>query len=752
MHSTKELCGTPSPLLGGVAMPPAVAAIPRAVSVHEVAADRLLSSPALDERSWALFRSGPGGNAPLGEELAVAVVQRSFALESEEHVLAWCCFLLDAAADASGPGPLAPGGTPGHAGDALQPGDLAPGWPGGYATGGGDQGGFLADRASWALTLCRALLTRLVHASDRSLGPGRVVGAVQAGVHNKLAGLLRSLTRVVAEPQLLAGPAASPVQRDKRLAGAMRAIHAVLMLHRHIQGPSGHGRVPDWEAGPLVARLWALVPHWGACTPGGPGGGDTAAVLVSAESPVVCQPTVTRTVQGLILYHPEAAAALCHCPQSLDKLSGWVSAAQGPGAGEQLPQLRSEVVDLLCSLFKAAPPDCLTALQDAHLGAAAACVAADTGCGLITRVAALVAVGALRERPAFDPGTWWPTVDAPLRCCAAALLDALQEPDQRAEILSHFHSSPGGRNARAAALVAAVASPDSAATLCAATRLCMATAPERLAAAARVERQLLLCVPGLRPSLLALATSLEDPLMARLGAVLLTQLAACEALEGECALLSSLAASGRAMTSLGATVELHLLPEDPDCDGDPGWPVVLPANRELLAATCPFFRAMFTGSGGAHAEATAKVVSLRGVDPAACGAVLNYLATGALRVPHQMEGALAILGVAERFMVEDLHTDMTAQVMAIVTPENIGALLRFADAAGREELCDWTCKWAVSGGHATALVRSGCLAGLPGGAAHVLMMAIATRADSMASGPAVPEPAGGGVKRKLDDR
>jgi hypothetical protein len=722
-------------------MPPAVAAIPRAVSVHEVAADRLLSSPALDERSWALFRSGPGGMSPLGEELAVAVVQRSFALEAEEQVLAWCCFLLDATADALGVGVGVGGGPP--AGTAIQASQMAS-----TDQGGGDQGGFLADRAAWALTLSRALLTRLVHASDRSLGPGRVVGTVQAGVHNKLAGLLRSLTSVISQPQLLAGPAASPVQRDKRLACAMRVIHAVLMLHRHIQGPNGHGRVPDWEAGPLVAKLWALVPHRAACTPTGPGDSDADAVLVSPESPVVCQPTVTRTVQGLILYHPEAAAALCHCPDSLDKLSGWVSGA----GGNALPQLRSEVVDLLCSLFKAAPSDCLTALQDAQLGAAAARVAADTGCGLITRVAALVAVGALRERPAFDPGTWWPTVDAPLRCCAAALLDALQEPDTRGEMLSHFHSSPGGRHARAAALVAALATPDSAATLCAATRLCMATAPERLAAATRAERQVLLSVPGLRLSLLALATCLEEPLMARLGAVLLTQLAACEALEGECSLLSSLAARARATSALGTTVELHLLPEDPGCDGDQGWPVVLPANRELLAATCPFFRAMFTGSGGAHAEATARVVSLRGVDPAACGAVLSYLATGALRVPHQMEGALAILGVAERFMVETLHADLTAQVKAIVRPENIGALLRFADAAGREELCDWTCKWAVSGGHATALVRSGCLAGLPGGAAHALMMAIATRADSVASGPAVPELAGGGIKRKLDDR
>ena len=735
-------------------MPPAVAAIPRAVSVHEVAADRLLSSPALDERSWALFRNGPGGNAPLGEELAVAVVQRSFALEAEEHVLEWCCFLLDATADAAGPPPQAPAGTPDPAGDALQPVAPAPAWPGGSGTGGGDQGGFLADRAAWALTLCRALLTRLVHASDRTLGPARAVGAVQAGVHSKLGALLRALTRVVSEPWVLAGPAGGAAQRDKRLTAAMRAIHAVLMLHRHIQGPRGHGRVPGWEAGLLVTKLWALVPPR-PCPPTSPSrsSGDAVAVAVSPESPVVVQPTVTRTVQGLILYHPEAAAALCHDAAALDKLACWVGAAQQQCEGSNtLAHLRSEVVDLLCSLFKAAPPDCLTALQDAHLGAAAARVAADTECSLITRVAALVAVGALRERPAFHAGAWWATVETPLRCCASALLDALQEPDKRAEMLSHFHSSPGGRNARAAALVAAVASPDRAATLCAATRLCMATASERLSAATRAERQVLLSVPGLRPSLLALATSLDEPLMARLGAVLLTQLAACEALEGECTLLSSLAGSACCMARLGATVQLHLLPEDPSCDAHPGWPVVLPANRELLAATCPFFRAMFTGSGGAHAEATASVVPLRGVDPTACGAVLNYLATGALRVPHQMEAALAILGVAERFMVETLHADLTAQVKAIVSPDNIGALLRFADAAGREALCDWTCKWAVTGGHATSLVRSGCLAGLPGGAAHVLMMAIATRADSsIAALPeAGAEPAG--VKRKLDDR
>ena len=140
-------------------------------------------------------------------------------------------------------------------------------------------------------------------------------------------------------------------------------------------------------------------------------------------------------------------------------------------------------------------------------------------------------------------------------------------------------------------------------------------------------------------------------------------------------------------------------------------------------------------------EAEAAVVTLTGVDPVGCAAVLEYLATGALRVPGCLEDALGVLGVAERFMVAPLQEELVPLIKTLVTPANIGSLLRFTDAAGREELCTWACNWAVTGGHATSLVRSGCLAGLPGGAAHALMLAIATRADAATGGTGSP---GGG--------
>jgi BTB/POZ domain len=774
-------------------MPPAVAAIPRAGNVHELAADRLLCAPSLDEGSWALFRNGPGGNAPLGEELAVAVVQRSFVHDAELHVLDWCCFLLDAAVDAAEPSSTA-GGVGDDLGAGLQAALLHPGDAGWGVTlavrsSGGDQG-LCADRARWAIKLARALLTRVVFASDGpSQRPGKDAGAVQRAVGDRLGSLLRALTRVFAQPKALGGvfttqvapptrgpgdalstaSAAQVVAQDKRLAAAVRAVHAALALHGHCQqGALSKGAVPHWDAGPLVAHLWALVP----CAPQQQCETEQTSALVSADSPVVAQPTVTRVMQTLLLYHPSAAEVLCRDPGALAKLAAWVSPqqksqnaqekVQGLGWDPQsniLPSLRAEVVDLLCSLFKIAPPDCLRAMQAAHLGAAAASAAADGQCSLITRVAALVAVGALRERPEFEAGDWWPSsVDEPVRTCALALLDAFQDPAQRAEVLGHFHSSPGGRTARAAALTATVASQDGPATVCAAIRLCLATTPERLAAAPRTERRALLSVPGLSASLLHLATHSgeSDPLLGRLGTVLLTHIAACQALEGDAFLMAGLCATSRSVSRLAPTVTLRLLPEDPACEGPhSGWPVDVPANRELLAATCPFFKAMFTGNEGGHLEATAAVVTLRGVDPVGCVAVLDYLATGSMRVPANLDDTLAVLGVAERFMVSALQEECTRLVKSLVTPSNIGSLLRFTDAAGREDLCAWACSWAVSGGHATSLVRSGCLAGLPGGAAHALMMAIATRADcnSLAVGvEAAPQQHGGaGVKRKHEE-
>jgi hypothetical protein len=109
-------------------------------------------------------------------------------------------------------------------------------------------------------------------------------------------------------------------------------------------------------------------------------------------------------------------------------------------------------------------------------------------------------------------------------------------------------------------------------------------------------------------------------------------------------------------------------------------------------------------------------------------------------------------------MVPELVATLTAVAKGCVNEANVGALLRFADGAGREALCQWACDWAVAGAHAGALVRAGTLAGLPGGAQHTLMLAIAARADAFAApgpaGAAASSPAEEGaarLKRRRED-
>jgi len=653
----------------------------------EDAARRLLRAP-VSEAGWLqAFPTFPETRSllALSEELAVAVVSRSFVHGSEESLLAWCVFLLASAADA---GALA---------EPRRTGVINRGW--------------------WAVKLARTFVTRLAY-SDSPVPtpagqPARDVAATQRLVASKLAPLLEALGRSLETAGEAAGQHPLLV---------IRAVTAALSLHSHACGHAGSQPVAALDAAPLIRRLWALVPE------------SSATPLQGGSPESTLAPSAARLIQQLLLCHPEGAVALLEPLCALEKLRGWV------GDGSTPPTLKAELVNLLCTLFKHAPPDSLRALQEARLGECVAVAAGDGRAALVTRVAALVAVGALRERPEFHGAHWWDAVEPPLRGCCACLLDALAEPQARRALLSHFHSSPGGRPARARALVTACAAGDPPSLLLAAARLCLATAPERLAAAGRPERRELLAVPALAPAMLSLATDLgEDPhslLLRRLGETLLTHLAACQALEGEPALMAAMCAATRSVAQLAPTVTLRLLPEQPEDDGTPGWPVSLPANRQLLAASCPPFGAMFHGCGGVHAEAQAGVVTLRGVDPGGAQALLTWLSTGALRHPGGLEEVLAVYSVAERLMVPSLLHVCAALAKSVVTADNVGALLRFADAAGREELCDWACAWAVRGGHATALVRSGCLADLPGGAAHALMLAIAQRADSAAASDA----------------
>jgi hypothetical protein len=744
-----------APALGGGAAPPlsapgrGAASVPRASTPFELAADRLLHAPAVDAAGWAAFRSGSGGQLPLGEELAVAVATRALAQGAEGCAVAWCLLLLQ---------------------DDSYDGDV------------GAAAAAAGEARSWGLRLSRALLTRARWA-DPAPAAAPAAGSAReapvpatAGVHRlsaALAPLLSAFTRHLAA---CARPDAPRREADRAVAALTRAVDAALALHADASGgAAARVAVPGFDAEPLAAQLWALMPspedaaamQAQAAPPAGDVGAGVApaqAADASDAAAVECAAVRTanltvRLLNRLLLPHPAATAALVDAPGALAKLRAWLSG--GPAAAA-VPLLRAAAVDLLCTLFKRAPGAVLPQLQAAGLGALAAAAAAPTAGGaLVPRVNALVAVGALRERAEFSPGAWWADVAPPLRSCAADMLAALAVPDARKDLLSHFHTSPGGPPARARAICVAIASDDAACIVMAASRLLLATAPERLGgAASRGDRAALLAVPGLAQALLRLGSAPDDALLRRLGAALLSHLASAQAAAGTPTLFDSICDAHRSIASMPPTVRLRVVPHErpaePDAPPRAGEAAeeVLEASRELLSARVPVFGAMFGNTR--NTEALAPEVALRGVPVRGVRALLGWAASGGVAVSG-MEEALECLAVAERFMVPELVATLTAVAKGCVNEHNVGELLQFADGTGREALCTWAADWAVAGAHAGALVRAGTLAGLPGGAQHTLMLAIAARADASsrpagaAAPPAVEDAERARLKRRRVD-
>jgi hypothetical protein len=848
---TMDLSAVVAAVNAATAAPPRSSGVPRASGALESAADRLLHAPAVDDAGWASFRGGSGsgggsGALALSEELAVATTQRALAHDAELRVLEWCLYLLrddryggeSDGDELGGFGGALGGGIGGGAGAAAAAAEARAfgvrlarvlltrvRWAEAAAGAAGGGGGGGGSREVCAVPQAAPGVVAAAAPPSSPAAPNAAARRVAAALAPLLDAFTRHLAAAAAAAAPHSAPAAAARDAERAVSGITRAIDAALALNADVHGgAAARAPVAGLHAHPLAAQLWALVPSpedAAALPSGGAGAGaaanaalaDAAAAASSAPPGVRSALATVRLLNRLLLAQPDATSALAEeapparsnandaaAPRmmgALPKLRAWLGGGAAAGAS---PLLRAAVVDLLCTLFKRAPGGVLRALQAAGLGAAAAAAAAPpppphdeaTPSLLVPRVAALVAVGALRERAEFAPGAWWADVAPPLRRCAADILDALSDGNSRKELLSHFHTSPGGPPARAAALCAAVAGGDGACVVLCAARLLLATAPERLCggSAREAERTALLAAPGLAPALLHLGTHPADALLRRLGAALLGHLAAAQAGAGEPTLLASLCAAARSVEAMAPTVILRLLPEEgtadaanaaahaaacaaaaasaaaaaaaaaaspgaaPDASSPPVnapaaemevYPVDIPANKELLAARCPVFAAMF---GNARcSEASAATVALRGVPPRGMRALLHWAATGGVRACADMEEALDGLSVAERFMVPELASEFTRIVKGTISEKNVGSLLRFSDAAGREALCAWACEWAVAGAHAGALVRAGTLAGLPGGAAHALMLAIAAKADAASAAPAAE---GEGGKRKRE--
>jgi len=516
---------------------------------------------------------------------------------------------------------------------------------------------------------------------------------------------------------LTASAAAAARVLDPLLRHAL-ALHAAAQLR---------GRPPALRpdvVGRLLSLLWPLVPPPERLEPG-----------VAARAPLALLRIVARLSSPDISLAGGAATPLA-------LLCAWLAVPAAGGADGDV--MRASFVDLVCTLVKRTDGGSLQRLQAAGVGPLLVGLAGDPASPMVTRVAALVSVGALRERvPELASAAWWREreTQSALRLGVAKFLDTLAETagdgdtTGRPRLLAHFHSSPGGRPARARMLLHHVRSgDDETAVLLAGARLAIASAPERLAAAGRDERRALRDVPGLREGLLALAAPGGCVLRERLGALLLGHVAAAEAMDGACETMRRVALHAVCTAAMPPTVTLRLLPEPgaPYADAGCGqWPALLPASRELLSAHSPALAALFAGpldGAGAAAE-----VELRGVPPRGAQLALGWAASGAL-APASLAEALQVLAFAARFLVPRLEEAAEAIAVDMLAPDNVCELMSFAELSGRDRLRDWAVRWAVRAGLATQLVASGALAALPLGAQQALMLAIAQAADEAVRG------------------